>query len=215
VFRFASCSARARPLLRERPARGAWLLIALPDAFRPYRPFMKFLFDLFPIILFFVAFKLWGIFTATAVAIAATLVQVAWVAFRHRKVDAMLWVSLGVIVVFGGATLVLHNQKFIQWKPTALYWLFAAGLVCARYAFGKNLIEKMMSKQLTLPSSVWDKLNIAWALFFAALGIANLYVVGNFTEAQWVNFKLFGTTGAMFVFVVAQSLWLAKYLKEE
>ncbi|EGD02481.1 intracellular septation protein A, partial [Burkholderia sp. TJI49] len=86
---------------------------------------MKFLFDLFPIILFFAAFKVWGIFTATAVAIAATLAQVAWVAFRHRKVDTMLWVSLGVIVVFGGATLVLHDEKFIQWKPTVLYWLVA------------------------------------------------------------------------------------------
>jgi intracellular septation protein len=176
---------------------------------------MKFLFDLFPIILFFVAFKLWGIFTATAVAIAATLVQVAWVAFRHRKVDTMLWVSLGVIVVFGGATLVLHNQKFIQWKPTALYWLFAAGLIVARYAFQKNLMEKMMGKQLTLPAGIWDRLNVAWALFFVVLGIANLYVVANFTEAQWVNFKLFGTTGAMIVFIVGQSLWLAKYMKEE
>jgi intracellular septation protein len=176
---------------------------------------MKFLFDLFPIILFFVAFKVWGIFTATAVAIAATLVQVAWVAFRHRKVDPMLWVSLAVIVVFGGATLVLHNQKFIQWKPTALYWLFAIGLAAARYVFRKNLIQTMMGKQLTLPSPVWDKLNLAWALFFVALGFANLYVVGNFTESQWVNFKLFGTTGAMFVFIVAQSLWLAKYMKEE
>lgn len=176
---------------------------------------MKFLFDLFPIILFFVAFKLWGIFTATAVAIAATLLQVAWVAFRHRKVDPMLWVSLGVIVVFGGATLVLHNQKFIQWKPTALYWLFAVGLTVARYGFRKNVIESMMGKQLTLPHAVWDKLNIAWALFFVVLGFANLYVVGNFTESQWVNFKLFGTTGAMVVFIVVQSLWLAKYMKEE
>jgi intracellular septation protein len=176
---------------------------------------MKFLFDLFPIILFFVAFKVWGIFTATAVAIVATLVQVAWVAFRHRKVDTMLWVSLGVIVVFGGATLVLHNQKFIQWKPTALYWLFAVGLLVARYVFRKNLIEKMMGKQLTLPHLVWDRLNVAWSLFFALLGIANLYVVNNFSESQWVNFKLFGTTGAMVVFIVAQSLWLAKYLKEE
>ena len=176
---------------------------------------MKFLFDLFPIILFFVAFKLWGIFTATAVAIVATLAQVAWVAFRHRKVDTMLWVSLGVIVVFGGATLVLHNQKFIQWKPTVLYWLFAIGLIVARYAFQKNLMEKMMGKQLTLPGMIWDRLNVAWALFFVALGVANLYVVANFSEAQWVNFKLFGTTGAMVVFIVAQSLWLAKYLKEE
>lgn len=176
---------------------------------------MKFLFDLFPIILFFVAFKVWGIFTATAVAIAATLAQVAWMAFRHRKVDTMLWVSLGVVVVFGGATLALHDQKFIQWKPTALYWLFAVALLAARYVFRKNVIRTMMSKQLTLPDSVWDKLNVAWAVFFALLGVANLYVVGNFTEAQWVNFKLFGTTGAMLVFIVAQSLWLAKYLKEE
>jgi intracellular septation protein len=176
---------------------------------------MKFLFDLLPIILFFVAFKLWGIFPATAVAIAATLIQVAWVAFRHRKVDTMLWVSLGVIVVFGGATLMLHDEKFIQWKPTALYWLFAIGLVVARYAFQKNLIEKMMGKQLTLPGAIWDKLNAAWALFFVVLGVANLYVVANFTQSQWVNFKLFGTTGAMIVFIVAQSLWLAKYMKEE
>lgn len=176
---------------------------------------MKFLFDLFPIILFFVAFKVWGIFTATSVAIAATLVQVAWVALRHRKVDTMLWVSLVVIVVFGGATLVLHDQKFIQWKPTALYWLFAVGLFVARYGFRKNLIQTMMGKQLSLPGVIWDKLNIAWALFFVALGVANLYVVGNFTESQWVNFKLFGTTGAMVVFIVAQSLWLTKHLKEE
>jgi intracellular septation protein len=200
--------------------RGGKAKLPRPARPRPSTPsdssaFMKFLFDLFPIILFFVAFKLWGIFTATAVAIAATLVQVAWVAFRHRKVDPMLWVSLGVIVVFGGATLVLHNQKFIQWKPTALYWLFAVGLAVARYGFRKNLIEKTMGKQLTLPVDVWDKLNIAWALFFVVLGVANLYVVGNFTEAQWVNFKLFGTTGAMVVFIVAQSLWLAKYMKEE
>jgi len=176
---------------------------------------MKFLFDLFPIILFFAAFKVWGIFTATAVAIAATLAQVAWVAFRHRKVDTMLWVSLGVIVVFGGATLVLHDEKFIQWKPTVLYWLFAVGLFAARYAFGNNLIEKMMGKQLTLPHPVWDKLNVAWALFFAVLGVANLYVVRNYTESQWVNFKLFGTTGAMVVFIILQSLWLTKYLKDE
>ncbi len=176
---------------------------------------MKFLFDLFPIILFFVSFKIWGIFTATAVTIAATFVQVAWSAFRHRKVDTMLWVSFGVIVVFGGATLALHDETFIQWKPTVLYWLFAAGLIIARYGFGKNLIEKMMSKQLTLPPAVWNRLNLAWATFFGALGIANLYVVRHFTESQWVNFKLFGTTGAMIVFIVLQTLWLAKYLEND
>lgn len=176
---------------------------------------MKFLFDLFPLILFFASFKIWGIFTATAVAIAATLVQVAWVAFRHRKVDTLLWVNLAVIVLFGGATLVLHDQKFIQWKFTAVYWLFAAGLLGARYGFGKNFIRTMMGEQLTLPDAIWDKLNAAWAGFFFTLGVVNLWVIAHFTAEQWFNFKLYGTIGAMIVFIVAQSLWLAKYMKED
>jgi len=176
---------------------------------------MKFLFDLFPIILFFVAFKVWGIYTATAVAIAATLVQIAWVAFRHRKVDPMLWVSLGVVVVFGGATLVLHNDTFIKWKPTALYWLFAFALIVAQIGFKKNLIEAMMGKQIVLPHRVWGQLNLAWAVFCALLGIVNLFVAYNFTTDQWVNFKLFGATGCLVVFIVLQSFWLAKYMKED
>lgn len=126
---------------------------------------MKFLFDLFPIILFFVAFKVWGIFTATAVAIVATLVQIAWVAFRHRKVDPMLWVSLGVVTVFGGATLVLHNDTFIKWKPTVLYWAFSVVLIVSQLAFDKNLIEAMMGKQITLPHAIWGKLSVIWAIF--------------------------------------------------
>jgi intracellular septation protein len=166
---------------------------------------MKFLFDLFPIILFFVAFKVWGIYTATAVAIAATLLQIAWVAFRHRKVDPMLWVSLGVVVVFGGATLVLHNDTFIKWKPTALYWLFAVALIVAQLGFRKNLIEAMMGKQIVLPHRV----------FFGLRGIVNLFVAYHFTTDQWVNFKLFGATGCLVVFIVAQSFWLAKYMKED
>ena len=176
---------------------------------------MKFLFDLFPILLFFVAFKIWGIYTATAVAIVATLVQIAWVAFRHRKVDPMLWVSLGVVVVFGGATLVLHNDTFIKWKPTALYWLFAGALIVSQGIFNKNLIEAMMGKQIVLPHRVWGQLNLAWAVFFAILGVVNLFVAYNYTTDQWVNFKLFGATGCLLVFIVAQSLWLAKYMKED
>jgi intracellular septation protein len=170
---------------------------------------MKFLFDLFPIILFFVAFKLWGIFTATAVAIVATLIQIAWVAFRHRKVDPMLWVSLG------GATLVLHNDTFIKWKPTVLYWAFSVALIVSQLAFNKNLIEAMMGKQITLPHAIWGKLNIVWAIFFVLLGLVNLFVAYNYTTDQWVNFKLFGATGCLVVFIVGQSLWLSKYMKEE
>ncbi|MGF6534834.1 MULTISPECIES: septation protein A [Paraburkholderia] len=176
---------------------------------------MKFLFDLFPIILFFVAFKLWGIFTATAVAIVATLVQIAWVAFRHRKVDPMLWVSLGVVTVFGGATLVLHNDTFIKWKPTVLYWAFSVALIVSQLAFNKNLIEAMMGKQITLPHRTWSQLSVIWAVFFVLLGILNLFVAYHFSTNAWVNFKLFGATGCLVVFIVGQSLWLSKYMKEE
>ncbi len=178
---------------------------------------MKFLFDLFPIILFFVAFKLGGIYVATGVAIAATLLQVAWSAFRHRKVDAMLWVSLAIIVVFGGATIVFHDDTFVKIKPTALYWAFTVGLLVSHLGFGKNMMEVMMSKQLELPHRVWGQVNLAWAGFFAFLGALNLFVafVLHVSLSVWVNFKLFGCLGLTVVFVVGQSLWLAKYMKEE
>ncbi len=176
---------------------------------------MKFLFDLFPIILFFVAFKVWGIFTATAVAIVATLGQIAWVAFRHRKVDPMLWLSLVIVTVFGGATLMLHNETFIKWKPTVLYWAFSVVLIGAQVGFGKNLIEAMMGKQITLPHRIWGQLNVIWAVFFVLLGIVNLFVAYHFSTDAWVNFKLFGATGLLVVFIVGQSLWLSRYMKEE
>ena len=178
---------------------------------------MKFLFDLFPVILFFVAFKIAGIYVATGVAIAATLVQIAWTAYHHRKVDAMLWVSFGVIVVFGGATLAFHNDTFIKVKPTALYWIFAIGLMVSQLGFGKNMMEVMMGKQIELPHRIWGQINMAWAAFFTVLGILNLIVVFvlHATDSQWVNFKLFGCTGLMIVFIVAQSLWLAKYIKHD
>ena len=176
---------------------------------------MKFLFDLFPVILFFVAFKFAGIYVATAVAMGATVAQIAWVWFRHRKVDPMLWVSLGVVTVFGGATLVLHNDTFIKWKPTVLYWAFSVALVVSALAFNKNLIEAMMGKQIQLPHRIWGQLNYVWAIFFVLLGILNLFVAFNFSTDAWVNFKLFGATGCLVVFIVGQSLWLSKYMKEE
>ncbi|SDH96822.1 septation protein A [Nitrosomonas sp. Nm132] len=175
---------------------------------------MKFIFDLFPIILFFVTFKSYGIYAATAVAIAATFAQISWVWFRHRKVDNMLWISLVIIVIFGSATLILQDETFIKWKPSVLYWSFAAVLSLAALFWNKNLIRSIMGQQITLPDPVWRILNHAWAGFFAALGIANLYVAFNFATDTWVNFKLFGTTGLMLTFVIAQSLFIAKYMKE-
>jgi len=175
---------------------------------------MKFLFDLFPIILFFIVFKTFGIFAATATAIAATLAQIGWVKYRHGKVDGMLIASGVIIVVFGGATLLLHDEAFIKWKPTVLYWLFAGVLSLAELFWNKNLIRSIMGEQIALPDPVWRVLNHAWAGFFAALGVANLYVAFNFSTDTWVNFKLFGTTGLMLGFVIVQSLLLSKYMKE-
>ena len=175
---------------------------------------MKFLFDLFPVILFFIAFKLADIYVATATAIAATFVQVGWLKFRRRPVDPMLWASLAIIVVFGGATLALRDETFIKWKPTVLYWLFGAVLAGAELFFRRNLIRAMLAAQVRLHDPVWSKLNWSWAAFFAFMGAANLYVAFNFPTDLWVNFKLFGGTGLMLMFVIGQALFLARYVEE-
>lgn len=200
---------------------------------------MKFLFDLLPVILFFAAYKLAGaqpeashelavrwlgdgiavaqapILIATAVTILATFVQIALVWIKHRKVDTMLWVSLAIIVVFGGATLFFHNPTFIKWKPTALYWLFGAVLLGSATLFRKNLIRTMLEAQIQLPEPVWGRLNLAWAGFFISMGLLNLYVAYSFSEEAWVNFKLFGGMGLMFAFVLAQGFYLSRHLEEE
>lgn len=176
---------------------------------------MKFLFDIFPVILFFAAFKLYGIYVATGVAIAATVVQIGWVWFRHRKVDNMQWISLGLIVVFGGATLLLRDETFIKWKPTVLYWLFGATLLVAELAFRKNLIRSMMEKQVTAPDPVWKKLLAGWIGFFVVMGLLNIYVAYGYSTDIWVNFKLFGGIGLMIVFVIAQAVVLAPHMKEK
>jgi intracellular septation protein len=176
---------------------------------------MKLLFDLFPVILFFIAFKTFDIYVATAVAIAATVAQIAWTKWRHGKVDVMLWVSFAIIAVFGGATLMLHDETFIKWKPTVLYWLFSAILLFSAVLFNKNLVHALLHEKIALPMHVWHRLNLIWSLFFAVLGFLNLYVAFNYSTEAWVNFKLFGFTALMVVFILAQSAWLAKYVDEK
>ncbi len=176
---------------------------------------MKFLFDLFPVVLFFVAFKIFNIYVATGVAIAATIAQVAWLKLRGKRVDVMLWASLAIIVVFGGATLLLQDETFIKWKPTVLYWLFGTVLASGVLFFRKNLIRALLSEQMKLPDPIWMKLNWSWVGFFAFMGCANLYVAYNYSTDQWVDFKLFGGIGLMFAFVIAQSLVLSKYMEDE
>jgi intracellular septation protein len=176
---------------------------------------MKFLFDLFPVILFFVAYKFGGIFVATGVAIVATFVQIGWVWFRHRKVDTMLWVSLVIVTLFGGATLLLQDETFIKWKPTVLYWLFAAVLAGGVLFMKKNLMKSLLSEQMQLPDEAWNTMNLSWIGFFIFMGFANLAVAFNFSTDTWVNFKLFGGTGLMLCFVLVQGLMLSKHMEEK
>src|SRR5437588_2449306 len=175
---------------------------------------MKFLYDLFPVALFFVAIQIWDIFVATAVAIGATIVQVGWLLVRRKKVQPMLWASLAIIVVFGGLTLYLRDKTFILWKPTVLYWLFGA-VLAGGSLLGRNLVRALLSEQMRLPDRVWARLNWSWVAFFGLMGMANLYVAFNYSEKIWATFKLFGGVGLMFLFVIAQSLVLAKYMQDE
>jgi intracellular septation protein len=203
---------------------------------------MKFLFDLFPVILFFGTLK-WGenqpdaanslasqylsglvsggavtaslapVLLATAIACAATFVQIGYLLARRKKVDAMLWMSLVIITFFGGATIYFQNPTFIKWKPTVLYWLFALVLLGGQLFFKKNLIRIMMGKEISLPDSFWNQLNLAWAAFFSLLGVLNLYVAFNFSLSTWASFKLFGFTGLIFAFAMVQALFMAKYIE--
>lgn len=196
---------------------------------------MKLLFDLFPVLVFFLAYRLAGFFPdalaplgmamgaspstlplaiATAATMLATAAQILALRLRGRPVDRMLWVSFVLVTVLGGATLFLHDPAFIQWKPTALYWSFAAALIGARF-LRRNLIRSAMQAQLRLPDPVWARLSDLWSGFFLAMGALNLYVAWHYSETVWVNFKLFGTLGAMLLFVLAQSLWLSRHLEEE
>jgi intracellular septation protein len=175
---------------------------------------MKFLFDLFPVALFFVAIQIWDIFVATAVAIAATVCQVGWLLARRKKVEPMLWASLAIIVVFGGLTLYLRDKTFILWKPTVLYWLFGA-VLAGGALLKRNLIRALLAEQMRLPERVWARLNWSWVAFFAFMGVVNLYVAFNYSEKIWATFKLFGGMGLMLLFVVVQSLVLARYMQDE
>ncbi len=176
---------------------------------------MKLLFDMLPVILFFVAYKAADIFVATAVAIVASVVQIAWLRLRGHRIENMQWVSLGIIVVFGGMTLILHDETFIKWKPTVLYGLFAVALLVGRYLMKRNLIAAMMGTQVTLPAPVWEKLNIAWVGFFLLQGVLNIVVAYSFSTDIWVNFKLFGSLGLTLAFVVLQALYFSRHIEDE
>lgn len=196
---------------------------------------MKLLFDLFPVILFFAAFKIAEgqpdaaialaerfmgegltamtapVFIAAVVAIAATFLQVGWLMLRGRKVEPMLWISLAVIVVFGSLTLYLRNEMFIKWKPTILYWIFGGILVYGNIA-GRNFIRMLLSKaEIEMPGHAWGTLQNMWIGFFAAMGVVNLLVAYLCSTDTWVNFKLFGLMGLTLVFTIGIGVFMTKH----
>jgi len=203
---------------------------------------MKILFDFLPIALFFGMFKYaeghkdWAATTATewlgfmvsggvvgpseapvllatVVVIIATLAQILWLKARGKKADTMLWVSLALVTVLGGATIYFHSENFIKWKPTVLYWVMGSALLVGQLVFKKNGIKSLMGAQMSLPDAIWRVVNLSWVGFFAVMGMLNLWVAFNFPTATWVNFKLFGGLGLMVVFVLAQAVYLNKHVK--
>ena len=205
---------------------------------------MKIFFDFLPVILFFGTFKYAEgradlaaqfasqhlgflvsggvvgpdeapVLLATLVVILATLVQVAVQLVRGKKVDMMLWVTFGLVVVLGGATIWFHNATFIKWKPSVLYWVMALAFWISQALFGKNLLQVLVGGQLELPKPVWQRLNLAWIAFFTLMGFLNLYVAYNFSTSTWATFKVFGLTGLMLVFMVAQGFYISRFMQED
>ncbi len=205
---------------------------------------MKILFDFLPILLFFGTFKYaegqkeWAarfasehfgflvsggvvgtteapVLLATLVVIVATLAQISFLLARGKKIDMMLWISLGLVVVLGGATVWFHNETFIKWKPSVLYWAMGASFWISQTFFRKNLLQALIGEQLDLPAGVWQRLNFAWIAFFALMGLLNLYVAYSFSTSTWVNFKLFGGIGLMLLFTLGQGVYLTRHIKPE
>ncbi|NQW80189.1 MAG: septation protein A [Polaromonas sp.] len=205
---------------------------------------MKILFDFLPIALFFGMFKYaegnrdWAagtatdwlgfmvaggmvgpaeapVLLATVVVIVATMLQILWLKIAGKKVDTMLWVSLGLVTLLGGATIYFHSESFIKWKPTVLYWVMGGALLIGQLVFKKNGIQKLMGAQMSLPDAIWQRVNLSWVGFFAVMGVINLWVAFNFSTSAWVNFKLFGGIGLMFAFVALQAVYLNKHIKPD
>jgi intracellular septation protein len=147
--------------------------------------------------------------------ILGTLAQVAYLKARGRKVDMMLWVSLGLVTVLGGATIWFHSDTFIKWKPSVLYWVMGLGFWISQVFFRRNLLQVLMGAELQLPAEVWRRLSLAWIVFFALMGMLNLYVAYTYSTGTWVNFKLFGGIGLMLLFTLAQGLYLSRHIKPE
>ncbi|HHT01060.1 MAG TPA: septation protein A [Thiomicrospira sp.] len=175
---------------------------------------MKLLFDLFPVVLFFIAFKMYDIYTATAVIIVASVVQVGYIYLKHKRVEKMHVITLLLILVLGGLTLILQDEDFIKWKPTIVNWGFALVFLGSHYIGQKPIVERMMSQAISLPAPIWIRLSWLWIVFFIVSGITNLYVAFNYDTDTWVDFKLFGLMGMTIVFILIQGIYISRYIQE-
>lgn len=202
---------------------------------------MKILFDLLPIILFFISFKWAGnhaeqasqwmteyfgfavsggvvgateapVLLATVVVVIATILQIVVLKVLRKPVDKMLWAGLVIVVVLGGLTLWFNDETFIKWKPTVVYWLMALGFLVTEIILGKKMLNKMMGGQIEAPDSVWRRLGWAWVLFFAFMGVLNLWVAFNFSTNTWVSFKMWGSLGLTLAFTIAQGVYLSRHM---
>ncbi len=202
---------------------------------------MKILLDFLPIVLFFLTFnqaekrpdeaaalatdwfgfmvsggvvgaKEAPVLLATVVVILATVLQVVYLKLRGQKIDTMLWVSLGLVTVMGGATIYFHSETFIKWKPSVLYWVMAAAFWLSPILSGRNLLKMMMGEQVELPGFVWRNLNLAWIGFFSLMGVLNLWIAYSYDTSTWVTFKSFGGMGLMLVFMIAQGLYMSRHM---
>ncbi len=174
---------------------------------------MQMLADFFPILIFFIVFKIWGVFAATAAAIVVSIIQVIFYRVKHGKFEKMQLITLAIIVILGGATLIAHNDIFIKWKVSVVNWVFGIVLLATQWS-DMPLMKRLLSQKINLPDQVWKKLNLSWAIFFIVMGIINIYVAYHTSTATWVNFKLFGVLGLTVLFAIGQAFFLAKHIKE-
>jgi len=175
---------------------------------------MKLLFDLFPLVLFFVFYQLYDIYAATMVLMGAMAAQIVLMKLGGRPIERMHWITLALVLVFGALTLGLRNPEFIMWKPTVINWLFAAALLLSEWFMARGILRRMLATVAEFPDPVVVRLNYAWVAFLTMAGVLNLYVAYNFPEPTWVDFKLFGLTGLSLVFIVLQSLYLARHIPQ-
>ncbi|MCS3457772.1 intracellular septation protein [Aeromonas sp. BIGb0405] len=176
---------------------------------------MKQFFEFIPLIVFFAVYKMVDIYAATGALVVVTGLQLLYSWLRYRKVEKMQLFTFILVGFFGGLTVFFHDDSFIKWKVTVINALFALALLIARYGFGKNLIKQMLGKELQAPDPIWDRVNLAWAGFFALCGLLNLYVAFNLPQEVWVNFKVFGLLGLTLVFTLLSGVYLYRHMPAE